>query len=485
MLKSVMTLFTGNLIGKVVGFLREIIFAGLYGVTAPVGAFRMSQSATLIPVNFFTSDCLNAGFIPLYSRYKKNDPSKAQSLFWTLKFILIFLSIIIALGLFLLASWFIALIAPGFTEEGHDIAVLFVKIMAVGVPFYVLSSLYSFLAVANNSYLLASVRPAIQSVGMICGITFAFYLDNVALIAWGFTGAYIFFFAFGAKELFKKNLLHFSLQDTNQILNDLWKLVRPLLLLPVMLQGNIIIERIVSSYMGIEVVASVEYAKFITETGIVLLAAPLGLVGLSTLSKLETHEIREKLLQIIPLVLILTVPTSLFLVIHSELIVSLIFKRGAFTQEDVFLTQSVLIGLSIGFWAQVASYVMIKALNAHHRNREVATFMAIALITNALFNILFYKTLGPITIGIGVSVYGFILFVFTIQAFQIAKSVIPVLVWLLIGSVIYYYLSSFIQYSGWLGIIIFVSVFMLYWAVYIMMIPVLRSSAMPLVVRLL
>ncbi len=485
MLKSVMTLFTGNLIGKVVGFLREIIFAGLYGVTAPVGAFRMAQSATLIPVNFFTSDCLNAGFIPLYSRYKKNDPAKAQSLFWTLKFILILLSIIIALGLFFLASWFIAFIAPGFTEEGHDIAVLFVKIMAVGVPFYVVSSLYSYLAVANNSYLLASVRPAIQSIGMICGISFAFYLDNVTLIAWGFTGAYMFFFAFGAKELLKKNLLHFSLQDTNLILNDFWKLVRPLLLLPVMLQGNIIIERIISSYMGIEVVASVEYAKFITETGIVLLAAPLGLVGLSTLSKLETHEIREKLLQIIPLVLILTVPTSLFLVIHSELIVSLIFKRGAFTQDDVLLTQSVLIGLSIGFWAQVASYVMIKALNAHHRNREVVIFMAVALITNALFNILFYKMLGPITIGIGASIYGLILFIFTIHALKISKIVIPVFFWLLIGSIIYYYLHSFIQYGGWIGAVIFVSMFALYWLAYIALIPVLRSSAMPLVSRLL
>lgn len=485
MLKSIMTLFAGSLIGKVVGFFREIIFAGLYGTTSPVGAFRMAQSATLIPVDFFTADCLNAGFIPLYNRYKKNNFYKAQSLFWILKSALFCTSIVIALGLFLLAPWFIALIAPGFTKEGHDLAVLFVEIMAVGVPFYVLSSLYSYLAIANNSYLLASVRPTIQSIGMICGIVLAFYLDNIALIAWGFTGAYIFFFILGVKELSKKNLFLFSLCDSEKILSDFWRLVRPLLLLPVMLQGNIIIERIVSSYMGIEVVASVEYAKFITETGIVLLAVPLGLVGLSTLSKLSAHEAREKLLQIIPLVLILTVPASLFLVIHSELIISLIFKRGAFTQDAVFLTQNVLVGLSVGFWAQVAAYVMIKALNAHHRNKEVVMFMAVALAANALFNILFYKILGPITIGIGASIYGFILFIFTIYAFKISRSVIPVFFWLLLGSIIYYYLHGFVQYSGWVGMLIFVSMFVLYWLAYIAMIPVLRSSAMPLVVRLL
>lgn len=484
MLKSFLKLFFGNILGKLVGFFREIILAALYGISAPVGAFRIAQSATLIPVNFFTSDSLNAGFIPLYNRYKKTSFDKAQSLFWILKLILTLTSIAISIILFISASWWITLLAPGFTPEGHSLAVLFVKIMAIGIPFYILSSLYSYLAIANNSYLLASIRPALQSLGMICGISLAYYFNNIALFAWGFTGAYILFFFFGIKELVKQNLFIFSFYNKKEILNDFWIIIKPLLLLSILLQGNIAIERIVSSYLGIEVVASVEYARFITETGIVLLAVPLGLVGLSTLSSMNAKETKEKLLQIIPLVIILTVPVSLFLVINSELIISLIFKRGAFTQDAVSLTHSVLIGLSIGFWAQVASYVMIKALNAHHRNKEVVIFMSIALSANALFNILFYKILGPITIGIGASIYGFILFVFTINALKLTKEVLSALLWLSGGSVIYYAINNFIHIDGWIGIIISVFIFVFYWIVYVMAVPTLRSSMMPLVMKL-
>ncbi len=484
MLNSFFKLFIGNLFGKIIGFLREIIIAGLYGTTAPVGAFRMAQSATLIPVNFFTSDSLNAAFIPLYNRYKKISFDKAQSLFWILKLILTLISIVISVGLFITASWWITLIAPGFNTEGHELTVLFVKIMAVGIPFYILSLLYSYLAIANDSYFLASIRPTIQSLGMICGVSFAYYFNNIALFAWGFTGAYILFFSLGIRELVKKDLFLFSFENCKEILNDFWIIMKPLLILPIILQGNIIIERIVSSYMGIEVVASVEYARFIIETGIVLLAVPLGLVGLSTFSSLNVKETKEKLLQIIPLVLILTVPTSLFLVIHSELIISLIFKRGAFTQDAVFLTQSVLIGLSIGFWAQAASYVMIRALNAHSRNREVVIFMAIALSANALFNILFYKMLGPITIGIGASIYGFILFIFTINALNITKALIVALLWLSVGSMIYYFINNFINFDGWIGVIISVFIFVFYWIGYVMVVPILRSSIMPLVMKL-
>lgn len=484
MFKSFLALFSGNILGKVIGFFREIIIAALYGTSAPVGAFRMAQSATLIPVNFFTSDALNAGFIPLYNRYKKVSFHKAQSLFWILKLIFTIISIFISIALFFSASWWITLIAPGFSKEDHSLAVNFVKIMAIGIPFYILSSLYSYLAIANNSYLLASIRPIVQSLGIICGVFLAYYFGNVSLFAWSFTGSYILFFFLGIHELKRRELFLVSFQNFKEILKDFWKVIKPLFLLPIMLQGNIVIERIVASYMGIGVVASVEYAKFITETGIILIAVPLGLVGLSTLSSLSIEKTKEKLLQIIPIILILTVPISLFLVIYSKYIISLVFERGAFTQDAVFVTHNILIGIAVGFWAQVVAFFMIKTLNAHRRNKEVVIFMAIALTTNSLFNILFYKILGPITIGIGTSLYGIILFIFTTHALNIIRSIAPVLLWLFGGSIIYYFINSFINLESWDDIIISLFIFIFYWTIYITMVPVLRFSVMPLIVKL-
>lgn len=484
MLKSVLLLFSGNFLGKIVGLLREIIVAAIYGTTAPVGAFRMAQTTVLVPVNFFTADSLNAGFIPLYRRYKENNIKNAQSLFWLLKIMIIFLSAVISVGLYLFAPWCVSLIAPGFDLEEKELAVLFIKVMAVGVPFYLLGILYSYLSVANDRYFLVSIRPVIQSIGVIIGVILAYYYNNVVLFAWGFTGAYIFYFILAIRDLLKNDLFGLSLQSPRYILSDFWKIIKPLLVLPILLQGNIVVEKIISSFMGIEAVASVEYAKFITETGVVLLAVPLGLVGLSKLSTLDSDQTKKIILQIIPIIFILTIPVSAYLFSYSGLIVELVFQRGAFGEESALLTKSVLLGLSIGFWAQVSSYVMIKGLNAQLRNKEVVIFMAIVLVVNSLFNIFFYESLGIITIGLGVSISSLILFILTAWSFGILKKIMSELLWLFVGVIGYISMVSMIEFNGWSGFFVSAFMFILYWFSFVFFVPKLNKSINPLVKKL-
>ncbi len=476
MYKGVLALFSGSLLGKIIGFLRELIIASLYGTSIAVGALRVAQSATLVPIHFFTSDTLNAGFIPLYNRYKKSNLKKAQSLFWIIKIALLLLSFIIFYFLFYYANVVINIVAPGFNEKEKQIAINFLQIMSFGVPFYIISSLYSYLAIANNSYFLASIRPTIQSIGIIVSTLLSYYFNNILLLAWGFSAAYFVFFILAFWQLKKESLFAFYLEGIKDIISEFWRLIKPLLLLPIFLQGNILVEKMVSSYMGVKVVASVEYAKFITETGVVLLAVPFGLVGLSTLSAIPFEEAKQKLLKIIPAILILTVPISLFLIIYSDLIVTLIFKRGAFNQEDVILTKTILIGLSIGFWAQVVSYIMIKALNAQHKNKKVVLFMGVALFINAIFNLLFYKIFGAVTIGIGVTLYGLILFFLTIWSFGFLKEILKVTVILIFASIFYYFLSSMFSFKGWIEVLLSILIFLFYWGLVLVFIPSLKSS---------
>jgi len=471
MIRGIVSIFTGNLVGKVLGVFREIIIAGLYGTSGPVGAYRISQSTSLIPVNFFTSDTLNSGFIPLFKRYKAISKEKAQSLFWILQFILGSLGLLISIFLYIFASEAVTFIAPGVSIQDSALAAQFVEVMALGLPFYVLSALYANLAMANHYYFLISIRPTIQSIGMISGVLLAYWLDNLMYFAWGFSIAYIFLFVFSIFELSKRHLFWFSLLDIKEITADFWKIIKPLLWLPIFLQGNIIVEKIVASYMGIETVAAVDYAKFITETGIVLLAIPIGYVGLSELSNLGRNEINTKLKKIIPLVFIVTFPISIFIFWNSEIIVSIVFERGAFDKESVNLTSLVLLGLSIGFWAQVISYVLIKALSASFRNKEVLIYMLIALSVGAVFNLSFYEQLGPITLGLGVSVYGIVLLLLTLNAYKMLYDFVSIFILMILGGVGYSLLVNQFIFDDFFGFVLSCMLFFVYWLVFIFLIP--------------
>jgi putative peptidoglycan lipid II flippase len=54
--------------------------------------------------------------------------------------------------------------------------------------------------------------------------------------------------------------------EIKKVMVDFWLILRPLLILPVILQGNITLERALSSLVGLDAVSSLDYAKFITET---------------------------------------------------------------------------------------------------------------------------------------------------------------------------------------------------------------------------
>jgi len=480
MIKGIVSIFTGNLVGKVLGLFREVIIASLYGTSGPVGAYRISQSTSLIPVNFFSSDTLNAGFVPLFKRYKAISDEKAQSLFWILQFILGLIGLILSIVLYIFASEAVAFIAPGVSIQDSVLAAQFVEVMALSVPFYILSALYANLAMANNHYFLISIRPTIQSIGVISGVFLAYWLDNLMYFAWGFTFAYMFLFTLSVVELCKRNLFSFSLLDLKKVLADFWKIIKPLLWLPFFLQANIIVEKIVASYMGIETLAAVDYAKFITETGIVLLAIPIGYVGLTELSDLGQQEIKEKLTKIIPLVLMITLPLSFFIFWNSEIIISIVFERGLFDRESVSLTSLILMGLSIGFWAQVVSYVLIKALSASFRNKEVLIYMLISLVLGAVFNIVFYQQLGAITLGLGVSVYGITLLLFTLYAYEMLYDFLPIFILMIVGGIGYSFLINQVVFDNFFSFILSCILFGVYWLTFFLLLPSTRLLVMQL-----
>lgn len=489
MFKATISLISGGLLGKLLGVTRELLLASLFGTTAPVGAYRMAQTATLIPVQFFTADSLNAGFIPLYIRYARQDTAKAQRLFWALALALILISLVVAGFLFWGSGFWIGLLATGFDEKSLNMAVSFVEVMALGALFFVIGALFSYLEIANGGYTLVSLRSSVQSIGLIIGTLSAFWLKNLIFLAWGFTGAYIFYSTWAGIWLFKQGILAVpsfeDFSDAQMLLNDLWRTLLPLLPLPILLQGTIAVERSVASLMGVSVVAALDYAKFITETGIVLLAAPLGLASLSALSGIDPDTVKERLHKLVPVMLIATIPVSAFLVLHNRLIVQILYGRGAFDAASINLTASILFGLAVGFWAQVAGYVLIKALNAQMRNREVIIYMAVALGFNCIVNVAFYKLLGPLALGLGASAYGLALFLLTARAFRIWGTIMPLLAWLAIGTGLYSLLALLLSGNGWFGLAKAFLLFSLFWGLFIFAVPLLRSSVSPVLSRLI
>ncbi|MDH4029067.1 MAG: hypothetical protein OEU95_09580, partial [Nitrospirota bacterium] len=190
--------------------------------------------------------------------------------------------------------------------------------------------------------------------------------------------------------------------------NRCWPSIKPLFLFSLFNQVNILLEKAIASLIGPGSVAAVEYARLIPETSQVLLIVPLGLVSLSSMSTFQEQEVREHSDRISSMVILLLVPLSCFILISAPDIIRLLYSRGTFDETSIYLTSMTLRGMSIGMWAVSLAYVFQKIFNARIRNREVLQIGAAGIITNALFNVMTYKYLGILAIGLGSSLGGII-----------------------------------------------------------------------------
>lgn len=417
------------------------MLAGFFGTGIVNGAYRVAQTGTLVPINFLTSDSLNSAFIPLYKQYIEYSKNKAQTLVWgILTLFLCFSMFLLLMAIFFSGEW-VNILAPGLDSETYTLSKNMLQVMAIGIPFYILSALVNYISMANDDFVPMSVRPSLQNFGMLLGAVFAYYFSEPIYLAWGFTFCYMVFFVWTLFRIYTVGGLEFPAKFDKtvnyEIAKQFWITLKPLLLLPLLLQGNIAVERGVASLISLEAVSAIDYARFITETVLFMISMPVAFAGLSSWSGKTAGEIKSELVKIYSVLIYLSVPTSIFLYLNAESIVKVMFARGSFNSDSVLSTSQILIGMSLGLWAQVIGYVFIKSLNAQFMNRSVLKIMFLALAGNALVNVLLYKYLGPLTLGIGCSIYGIVLLLCSVYYLKIFRFIIGDSIKIFILSIFY------------------------------------------------
>lgn len=482
MRSAVIRLFQGGLASKVLGLVREVLTAGFFGTGALIGAFRVAQSGTLVPVNFLTSDATNSAFVPQYKQLLGQGVDKGRTLFWALLALFGLLAMAVLLALWLGAEFWVTTLAPGLDPQTKTLARGMLQIMALGVPFYLLSALVMFLSMAHADFGAMAIRPTVQNLGLIAGVLLAFATDNPWFLAWGFTASYVLFSAWVVLRARRQGILmlpaSWNWPATREVMHAFWRTLRPLVMLPFMLQGNIVVERAVASLVGLAAVSALDYARFISETLILLLSVPVAFAGLAHWSGLGAEAIKQRLDKVLLLMMAVSVPISAFLAVHAHTVVQVAYGRGAFDAESVRVTGDILLGTAVGLWAQVIGYVLVKALNAQMRNRAVLWVMAVALLANTAINLGLHTRLGAVTLGLGSAAYGLVLLGGCLTALGLWRRLLPAAATMALGCAGYVLLSHWLPTTDnmWRQLALACTTALLYWGLWVALVPSLRKA---------
>ncbi len=405
-----------TLTSRVLGFVRDVVFAALLGSGPVAEAFLIAFSLPNMFRRIFAEGAFNAAFVPLYSKKLASGGAHgfANDAFSGLAAILILLTVIAQLAMPVL----VVAMASGFLGDGRfDLTVLLGRIVFPYILFISLAALLSGMLNAANRFAASAAAPVLLNAFFIVALfaADAFGLDAGLTLAWTSLAA-------GLAQLL---LVWMALHRAGYSLNLRWPRLSPemrrlaIVATPAALAGgvvqiNLLIGRQVAS-MFEGAVAWLSYADRLYQLPLGVVGIAIGVVLLPELSRRLASEdgtgAREALSRSAEAALALSVPAAGALAVIPLPMIQVLFERGEFNQTDSVATAAALTLYAAGLPAFVLQKVVQTQFFARHDTRTPFVCALIAMLINAVIAVGLAKSLGYLSAALGATCAGWALLI--------------------------------------------------------------------------
>lgn len=401
----------GILLTRLLGFVRERVFAHYFGNSEFADAFRAALRIPNVIRNLLGEGTLSASFIPVYAGLlAREDHAGARRLAGTIAALLV-LAAAAATGLgILLAPVITDAVAPGFSGATRDLTVRLVEIMFPMSGIMILAAWCLGILSSHGRFFLTYAAPSLWNIAQI-----------TTLVALGSTMAgarLIVALAFGALA---GSLLQLVVQlpATVRLIRGVeWGLhvrdadVRRVLAAwgPVVVGAGVVqisgvIDTQLASLLGAGAVAVLGYAQLLTLLPISLFGVSVAAAALPDLSRdvagARSEALTGQLATGIRRIAFFVVPTAFLYAAFGDLLVATLFETGRFTAADTEVAAGVLAAYAIGLPAQASIRLLASGFYALGDTRTPVRIASLAVAFSAVTAAGAMQILGPAGIALG------------------------------------------------------------------------------------
>ena len=410
--KTLTSVVLFTVIGKILGFFRELILSYYFGATGISDAYLISQT---IPGTIFqfVGTGLTTCFVPIYFKILKDKGKEKVDEFTNkiLSLVLLFSTVVIIL-VFVDTKFLIKLFASGFEGETLKYAIIFTRIGILGLYFSTLIYVY-------NSYLQANeifVPTAFSAIPNSLFIIFSIIVGakyNIYFLSIGSTLAVLVQLLFLIYPIRK---LKFKLKP-NFIFKDIYIKEFFLLMVPVIIgvsvnEINILIDRTIASQLVVGGISALTYANSLIMFVQGGLIQPISTICYPKITNAISRDNKDEskifIQKAITLSLTLLIPLTVGFIAFGTPIIQLLFGRGAFDENAVAITSEAVKFYALGLCFVGLRELLSRYYYAYSNTKTPMINAAIGVVINIVMNILFSKIFGIGGLAFSTSLSAFI-----------------------------------------------------------------------------
>ncbi|PCI87920.1 MAG: murein biosynthesis integral membrane protein MurJ [Hyphomicrobiales bacterium] len=415
--KDAFTVGVMTMLSRILGFVRDMLFAAVLGTGPIAGAFIVAFRIPNLFRRIFAEGAFNAAFVPLYNKKIERDGEAAATKFASEAMSGLVLILLILTALFeIFMPTFLGGIAWGFRADAdkYDLAVELARIM---FPYLMFLSIMALIAGILNSFqkfAIAALVPVLLNVVVVSAIIILVLLNVIEqeLVARYLSYAVTFagFVQVAAIWYYCKkqgHLPHFMRPTFNKDIKELVNLGVPGMIAGGITQINIVIGTgIATSYTG--AVGYLYYADRLYQLPLGVVGVAVGVVLLPSLSrafaahdKTEANDLQNRALEFS---MMLTVPAMVAFLFIAEVVVSVLFERGRFNAPATVETAIVLRAFAVGLPAFVAIKVFSPGFFANQDTKTPMYYGIATIIANTVMALIFAQYWQHVGIAIATSI---------------------------------------------------------------------------------
>jgi putative peptidoglycan lipid II flippase len=408
---SAFAVSAGILFSKVIGLVRERVFAYYFGNSAAADAFRGAFRIPNFLQTLFGEGVLSASFIPVYARLRAEERhEEATQLAEAIFAILFLISSLLTLAGVFAAPWLIDAIVPGFRGETRLLTIHLVQILFPGAALLVISAWCLGILNSHRKFFLSYSAPVIWNVAMIMALLWKGGRVTearlaVALAVGSVIGSGLQFGVQLPTVLRYLRPLNWKLTLGTEQVRTVVRNFFPVFVSRGVVQISAYVDSMLASFLPTSAVSALAYAQTLNSLPVSLFGMAISASELPAMSSaLGTHEeigavLRQRLENGLKNISFFVVPSAVAFVVLGDVVVATIYRSGHFGASDVTFVWSVLAGSAVGLLATTSGRLYSSAFYALRDTRTPLNFAVVRVVLTVVLGYLFALPL-PRLLGI-------------------------------------------------------------------------------------
>ncbi|MEK6278796.1 MAG: murein biosynthesis integral membrane protein MurJ [Acidobacteriota bacterium] len=409
--RSAFLVGAGILISRIIGLLRQRVFAHYFGFSDASDAFNAAFRIPNFLQNVFGEGALSASFIPVYAKLlSQGDDKEATRLANAVLTLLALTSSVIVLIGVLATPYLISMIAPGFEGEKQELTIRLVRIFFPGAGLLVFSAWCLGILNSHRRFFLSYTAPVSWNLAIIASLFFfggrlgQFQLAE--MVAWGSVAGSALQFGVQLPTVIRlvkglRPILDTRATNVRLVIRNFF----PVFFSRSVVQISAFVDAWLASWLGTGAVAALAYTQSIYTLPVSLFGMSVSAAELPAMSsavgsaKQVAEVLRTRLNDGLRRIAFFIIPSAMAFLLLGDVIAAVLYQTGEFRHDGAIYLWGILAGSGIGLLAATLGRLYSSTYYALHDTRTPLLYAIIHVVLATVFGYLWALPL-PRLLGI-------------------------------------------------------------------------------------